>query len=101
MKNDSPVSKVSLKLMKIQRTNWICLDNWNEVLRITRYPNPVFDEMWFLTIDPFVRISVFIAKFSKRQYCLRVFEDFHNQEYIQLFNIQLHLHAIALLHWRL
>ena len=43
--------------------------------------------MWFLTIDPFMRISVFIAKLSNRQYCWRVFEDFHSQEYIQLFDI--------------
>ena len=51
------------------------------------YPNPVFDEMWFLTIDPFIRLSVFIAKLSERQYCWRVIEDFHSQEYIQLFDI--------------
>ena len=41
----------------------------------------------FLTIDPFVGISVFIAKLSKRQYCWRVFEDFHSQEFIQFFDI--------------
>ena len=38
-------------------------------------------------MDPFIGISVFIAKLSKRQYCLRVFEDFHSQEYIQFFDI--------------
>ena len=43
--------------------------------------------MWFLTIDPFVGIPVFIAKLSKRQYWRRVFEDFHNQEYIQFLDI--------------
>ena len=43
--------------------------------------------MWFLTIDPFIRISVFIAKLSERQYCWRVIEDFHSQEYIQFFDI--------------
>ena len=43
--------------------------------------------MWFLTIDPFVGISVFIAKLSERQYCWRVFEDFHSQEYILFFDI--------------
>ena len=43
--------------------------------------------MWFLTIDPFTRISVFIAKLSERQYCWRVFEDFPSEEYIQLFDI--------------
>ena len=77
MRNDSPVLKVSLKSMKIQRTNSTSLGyhNRNEVLRIAWYPNPVFDEMWFSTIDPFVGISVFIAKLSKRQYCWRVFEE--------------------------
>ena len=43
--------------------------------------------MWFLTIDPFVGIPVFIAKLSKRQYCWRVIEDFHSQEYIQFFDM--------------
>ena len=43
--------------------------------------------MWFLTIDPFVGIPVFIAKLSERQYCWRVIEDFHSQEYIQFFDI--------------
>ena len=43
--------------------------------------------MWFLTVDPFIRISVFIAKLSKRQYCWRVFEDFNCQEYIQFFDV--------------
>ena len=43
--------------------------------------------MWFLTIDPFVGIPVFIAKLSERQYCWRVLEDFHCQEYIQFFDI--------------
>ena len=46
-----------------------------------------FNEMWFLTVDPFVRVSVFIAKLSKRYDCWRVIEDFHIQEYIQLFDI--------------
>ena len=43
--------------------------------------------MWFLTVDPLVWVSVFIAKFSKRQYCWRVLEDFHCQEYIQFLDI--------------
>ena len=38
-------------------------------------------------MDPFIRISVFIAKLSERQYCWRVFEDFHSQQYVQLFDI--------------
>ena len=48
---------------------------------------PFFNEMWFLTIDPFVGIPVFIAKLSERQYCWRVLEDFHCQEYTQFFDI--------------
>ena len=43
--------------------------------------------MWFLTVDPLIKISVFIAKLSKRQYCWRVLEDFHCQEYFQFFDI--------------
>ena len=43
--------------------------------------------MWFLTVDPLVRVSVFIAKLSGRQYCWRVIEDLHIQEYIQLFDM--------------
>ena len=43
--------------------------------------------MCFLTIDPFIRISVFIAKLSERQYSWRVFEDFHSQEFFQFFDI--------------
>ena len=69
MRNDSPVLKVSLKLTdENQMTNSLTsLENHdrNEVLRVALYPNPVFNEMWFLTIDPFIRISVFIAKLSK------------------------------------
>ena len=61
---------------------------------------PFLNEMWFLTVDPFIRIYVFIAKLSKRQYCWRVFEDFHSQEYVHFFD-KLLPHASALLHWRL
>ena len=32
----------------------------------TLYPNTVLNEMWFLTVDPFIRVSVFIAKLSER-----------------------------------
>ena len=35
-----------------------------EVLRVALYPKTVFNEMWFLTVDPFIRVSVFIAKLS-------------------------------------
>ena len=27
---------------------------------------PFLNEMWFLTVDPFIRVSVFIAKLSER-----------------------------------
>ena len=37
---------------------------------------PLFYEMWLLTVDPLIRISVFIAKLSEREDCWRVFEDF-------------------------
>ena len=36
----------------------------NEVLRIALYPNTVFNEMWFLTVDPLLWVSVFVAKLS-------------------------------------
>ena len=29
-------------------------NNRNEVLRVALYPNTVFTEMWFLTVDPLV-----------------------------------------------
>ena len=45
-----------------------------------------FYEMWFLTVDPFIRVSGFIAKLSQRQNCWRILADFHCQEYIQLFD---------------
>ena len=54
------------------------------VLQIIRIPS--LSGMWFLTIDPFVGIPVFIAKLSKRQYCWRVIEDFHSQDKIQFFD---------------
>ena len=71
------------------RTRWQAWNHdRNEVLRVALYPNPVFNETWFLTIDPFIWISVFIAKPSERQYCWRVLEDFHSQEYIQFFGMR-------------
>ena len=33
----------------------------NEVLCVALYPNTVFNEMWFLTVDPCIRVSVFKA----------------------------------------
>ena len=40
-----------------------------------------------MTYDPFLRISVFIANLSEQQYCWRVFEDIHSQEYVRFFDI--------------
>ena len=34
----------------------------------------------FLTVHPFVRISVFIAKLPERQKCWRILEDIHSEE---------------------
>ena len=75
--------------------------NKNEVLRVALYPNPVLNEMWFLTVDPFIRISVFIAKLSERQNWWRVFGHFQSRIYPILWHTLLSLHASALLHWRL
>ena len=82
MKNDSPVS---IDVFEVDEDPEDELDKPGtttgtkfSVLQL--YPNPVFNEMWFLTVDPFVGISVFIAKLSKRQNCRRVFEDIHSQE---------------------
>ena len=59
----------------------------NEALAIALCLSPVLNEMWFLTIDPFVGISVFITKLSKRQCCWRILENFHSQEYVQFFDV--------------
>ena len=57
------------------RTRWQAWNHdRNEVLRFTLCPNPVFNEMWFLTIDPFVKMSICIAKLSERQHCWCVIE---------------------------
>ena len=90
LSNDSPVLKVSLKLMnQIQKTNrtkpGTTIGTKFPVLQGIRIP--FLNEIWFLNIDPFIRISVFIAKLSERQYCWRVFEDFHSQKCIQFFDI--------------
>ena len=66
-KSDSPVLQVSVRMMKMSRKNLS-----KQEPRLERsspcsdYPNSVFNEMWFLTIDPFVGIPVFIAKVSER-----------------------------------
>ena len=88
--NASPVLKVSVKL---KDENWrqnslTSLEpRWNEVLCVALYPNPVWKWDLVLTVDPFIRESAFIAKLSKRQYCWRVFEDFHCEEFFQLFDL--------------
>ena len=88
MRNDSLVSKVSLNSINIQEMNLTNLVPQQE--RSFPYykvsESRFFHEMWFLTIDPFVGIPIFIAKLSKRQYCWRVFEDLHSQEYFQFFD---------------
>ena len=104
MRNESLVLKVSLKLMKIQRTNLTSLKkhNSNEVLRVALCSNPVFNEMWFLTVDPFKRKSSFIAELSERQYCWRVFRGLSlSRTYPILWLTQLPLLAFALHRWRL
>ena len=67
-KNDSPVSKVFVKLMKIPRKNLTSLEPRLErsspcckMIRI-----PFLMRCGFLTVDPFVGIPVFIAKLSER-----------------------------------
>ena len=63
--DDSPVLKVSLRL---KDENWrknslTSLEpRWERSSQCCIVSNPVFDEVWFLTVDPFMRISVFIAK---------------------------------------
>ena len=52
------------------------------VLQVIRIP--FLMRCWPLIL---LRISVFIAKLSERQYCWRVFEDFQSQEYVQFFDI--------------
>ena len=56
--------------------------NRNEVLRVARVSESRFNEIWFLTIDPFIRIPVFIPKLSER-----FMELFHGQEWVQFFDI--------------
>ena len=56
-------------------------------IRITLFLNTVFNEMWFLTVDPLARVSFSFAKLSERQDCWRILEDFHSQEYIQFFDV--------------
>ena len=45
---------------KSRRWTWQAQNhNKNEVLRVAKNPKPVLNELWFLTIDPFIRICVF------------------------------------------
>ena len=49
------------------RTRWQTRNHdRNEVLCVALYPNTVLNEMWFLTVDPLIRVSVCIAKLSER-----------------------------------
>ena len=66
--DQSPVLKVSLMLKKEsgRKNSMTSLEPQQERSSLCYNPNSVFNEMWFLTVDPFVRISVFIAKLSER-----------------------------------
>ena len=68
MKNDSPVSKGVLEVDDDpeEELDKPGTDDGNKVLGVADNPNPVLNEMWFLTIDPFIGIPVFIAKLSER-----------------------------------
>ena len=71
----------------MQRKNLTRLQpRWERSSPYCKLSESRFFEMWFLTIDPFAGIPVF-TKLSERQYCWRVIEDFHSQEYIQLFDM--------------
>ena len=49
------------------RTRWQTRNHdRNEVLCVALYPKTVFNEMCFFTVDPLVRVSLFIAKLSER-----------------------------------
>ena len=71
-----------------RRTCWYTRNHDRyDVLRIALYPNTVLNEMWFLTVDPLVRVSVFTAKLSLRWNCWRILEEVHCQEYTQFFDV--------------
>ena len=72
------LKKASLKKNSLRNQEPRLVRNF---LYYTVFEYRFFNEMWFLTVDPLVGIPVFIATLSKRQYCWRVFEDFHCQEY--------------------
>ena len=80
LSNDSPVLEVDELDAEDEFVDKPGTTTGTKFSVLQRIRIPFFDEMWFLTIDPFIRMSVFIAKFSERQYCWRVFEDFHGQE---------------------
>ena len=80
------LAKSVLKLKDYERATFFPPSE-NRCLHCIRIP--VLNEKWFLTIDPFTRISVFTAKLSERHYCWRVLEDFHSQEYIQFFDVHI------------
>ena len=49
------------------RTRWQAWNHdRNEIFGIAPYSDPVLSEMWFLTVEPHIRICVFITKLSRR-----------------------------------
>ena len=69
------------------RTRWqVWNHDRNEVFRIANYPNPVFSEMWLLTGDLFMKISIFIANLSERQHCWHILSYFQSKKFIQFFD---------------
>ena len=52
-----------LKKASLRKNSLTSLDHdRSEISRIALCPNTVFNEMWFLTNAPFIRMNVFIAK---------------------------------------
>ena len=86
-----------------RRRAWQAWDlDGNEVLCVADNPNSVFNEMWFLTIDPFVGIHVFIAELSERQLLLACCRGLSlSRMFPILWHTQLPLLAFALHRWRL
>ena len=75
------------------RTRWQSRNHdGNEVFCVALYPNPVFNEMWF--IDHWsIHKNICFHSLSQRQYWWRVFEAFHSQECPILWHTLWPLHA--------
>ena len=76
--------------VRSRRRTWTSLESQKKtkssVLQGIRIP--FFNEMWFFDHSSIRRNIPFSSQsFPRRQYCWRVFEDFHSQEYIQFFDI--------------